>query len=90
MILAGRLTGTLDGRPVVIDADERGVVVSFASVASAWAARRSAPTLVPVLAAARRCSVAMRLNVAGIVSLEVLPRPSRVVQMLVPCLAGRL
>jgi len=74
----------------VIDADHRGVVVSFASVATAWAARRSAPALVPVLAVARRCCIRMRLNVAGIVSLEVLPRPSRVVRMLVPRLADSL
>jgi hypothetical protein len=90
LILAGRLTGTLDGRPVVIDADERGVMVSFASVATAWAARRSATALVPVLAVAQRCTVPVRLNVAGLVSLEVLPRPSRVVRMLVPRLADLL
>jgi hypothetical protein len=86
-MLAGRLTGTLDGRPVVIDADERGVVVSFASVATAWAARRSTRALVPVLAVARQGGVPVRLAVAGLVTLDVLPRPSRVVRMLVPGIA---
>lgn len=90
LILAGRLTGTLDGRPVVIDADDRGVIVSFASVATAWAARRSTTALVPVLAVAQRCAVPVRLNVAGLVSLEVLPKPSRVVRMLAPQLADLL
>jgi hypothetical protein len=74
----------------VIDADERGVMVSFASVATAWAARRSATALVPVLAVAQRCTVPVRLNMAGLVSLEVLPTPSRVVRMLVPRLADLL
>jgi len=90
LILAGRLTGALDGRPVVIDADEHRVMISFASVVSAWAARRSATALVPVLAVAQRCDVAVRLNVAGLVSLEVLPRPNRFVRMLVPRLADLL
>lgn len=90
LILAGRLTGTLDGRPVVIDADERGVMVSFASVATAWAARGSATALVPVLAVAQRCAIPMRLSLAGLVSLELLPRPSRVVRMLVPRLSDLL
>ncbi|MFM7183651.1 MAG: hypothetical protein ACKO4Z_02615 [Planctomycetota bacterium] len=74
----------------MIDADERGVMVSFASVATAWAARRSATALVPVLAVAKRCAVPVRVNVAGLVSLEVLPRPSRVVRMLTPRLADLL
>jgi hypothetical protein len=90
LILAGRLTGTLDGRPVVIDSDERGIMVSFASVATAWAARRSAKALVPVLVAAQRCAVPVRLSVGGLVSLDVLPRPSRVVRMLAPHLADLL
>ncbi len=90
MILAGRLIGTVGGRPVVIDAEERGVMVSFASVATAWAARRSAAALVPVFAVARGYSVPVRLNVAGLLSLEILPRPSRVVRLLVPRLADML
>ena len=35
-MLAGRLTGTLDGRPVVIDADDGGVVVQVAALRTAW------------------------------------------------------
>ena len=90
LIVAGRLTGTLDGRPVVIDADEGGVVVSFTTVAGAWAAKRSATALVPLLAVARRSAMPVRLNVAGLVALEVLPRPNRLVRFLVPRLADLL
>lgn len=90
LILAGRLTGTLDGRPVVIEADERGVMVAFGSVATAWAARRSVTALVPVLAVAQRWTVPVRLTVGRLVSLNVLPRPSRVVRMLAPRLADLL
>ena len=90
LIVAGRLRGTVDGRPVVIDADESGFVVSFATLSTAWASRRSAPALLPVLAVARRCHVPVRLHVAGLVSLEVLPRPSRIVRMLAPELSALL
>ncbi|MFM8892516.1 MAG: hypothetical protein ACKOTB_13000 [Planctomycetia bacterium] len=65
-------------------------MVYFASAATAWAARRSAAALMPVLDVARRGAVPVRLNVAGIVSLEVLPRPSWVLRMLVPRLSGLL
>ncbi len=87
-MVAGRLRGTVDGRPVVIDADEGGFVISFATLSTAWAARRSATALLPALAVAQRCSVPLRLNVAGLVSLELLPRPSRLVRLLAPRLSA--
>jgi hypothetical protein len=87
LIVAGRLTGTLDGRPVVIDADESGFAVSFAMLRTAWTAWRSAPALLPVLAIAKRHGVPVRLNVAGLVSLEVLPVPSTLLRMIAPGLA---
>jgi hypothetical protein len=51
-MVAGRLAGSVDGRPVVIDADESGFVVSFAMIRTAWAARRSVAALLPALAVA--------------------------------------
>ena len=88
LILAGRLTGTVDGRPVVIDADESGFVVSFAMIRTAWAARRSVAALLPALAVAKSHGVPVRLNVAGLVSLEVLPVPSTLVRIIAPRLAS--
>lgn len=88
LIVAGRLVGSVDGRPVVIDAEESGMVVSFAMLRSAWAARRSAAALLPVLAIAKRHGIPVRLKVAGLVSLEVLPVPSTLIRMLAPSLAA--
>ena len=87
LILAGRLTGTLDGRPVVIDADASGLTVSFAMLRTAWTARRSAASLLPVLGIVKRHGVPVRLKVAGLVSLEVLPVPSTLLRMIAPGLA---
>lgn len=87
-MVAGRLAGSVDGRPVVIDADASGLVVSFAMFRTAWAARRSAAALVPVLAVAKRHGIPVRLKVAGFVSLEVLPVPSALIRMIVPRLAS--
>jgi hypothetical protein len=89
-MLAGRLTGTLDGRPVVIDADDSGLAVSFAMLRTAWTAWRSAASLLPVLAIAKRHGVPVRLNIAGLVSLEVLPVPSTLLRVIAPGLANRV
>jgi len=78
----------VDGRPVVIDADESGVVVSFAMIRTAWAARRSVAALLPLLAFAKRHGVPVRLKVAGLVSLEVLPVPSALIRIMAPRLAS--
>jgi len=86
-MLAGRLTGTLDGRPVVIEAGESGLLVRCAVFRTAWAARRQAGTLLPVLQTLKRFAVPLRLRVAGIVTVDLLPRPSRVATWISPALA---
>ena len=88
LIVAGRLAGSVDGRPVVIDADQSGFIVSFAMLRTAWRARRSVAALLPVLAVAKRLGVPVRLHVAGLVSLEVLPVPSTLLRIFTPCLAS--
>lgn len=88
LIMAGRLAGSVDGRPVVIDADESGFTVSFAMLRTAWKAWRTVAALLPVLAVAKRLGVPVRLNVAGLVSLEVLPVPSTLLRILTPRLAS--
>jgi hypothetical protein len=82
--MAGRLTGSLDGRPVVIDADASGIVLSLASFRALWGMRRIAGPLMPVLGVLKRHGTHVRLRIAGLVSLDVLPRPSPLVRIFAP------
>jgi len=86
-MMAGRLTGSVDGRPVVGEADASGLVVSVARFQAAWTLRRSVRSLLPGLEILKRSGVPVRLSVAGMVSLEVLPRPSAFVRLLAADLA---
>lgn len=87
LILAGRLTATLDGRPVVIEADESGLVLTAPMLRTAWAARRSVSPLVPVLRVLKQSGVPVRLSVAGLMSVELLPRPSALARIITPALS---
>lgn len=87
LIMAGRLTGTLDGRPVVIDANESGLVVTFSTCWAAWSSSRAVGSLLPVLGMLKQHRIPLRLSVAGLVTVEVLPRPSVLARMLAPCLS---
>jgi len=89
LILAGRLTGTLDGRPVVIEAGESGLLVSASAFRTAWAARRTVGPLVPLLQTLKRLNVPLRMRIAGIVSVELLPNTSTLAKLVAPAL-GRL
>jgi len=86
--MAGRLTGTLDGRPVVIDADDVGLSLTIVSVRAAWAARGSVSTLVPVLGALKRSGIQVRVKIGGFMTLELLPRPSALARLFAPSLAS--
>ena len=83
-MLAGRLTGTLNGRPVVIDADERGLAVRFSSFRSIWVASRTAVRWMPLMRGLGRLQVGVRVSIGGLMTLEVLPNPSRLAKMLLP------
>lgn len=87
LILAGRLTGTLDGRPVVIEAGELGIVLSAPAFQTAWVARRTVGTLLPVLQTLKRFNVPLRLRIAGLVSVELLPNTSTLAKLFSPALA---
>jgi hypothetical protein len=84
LILAGRLTGTMDGRPVVIEADDSGLLVRFADFRTAWAVRKTAEPLLSVLAWLRQVRVPLRVCVAGLFSVELLPIMSPVVKLIAP------
>ena len=88
LMVAGRLTGSVDGCPVVIDADESGIVLTVARFRTAWGLRRSVRTLLPVLGSLKRFGVPLRVRVAGILSLDVLPRVSPLARFIVPGLAN--
>ena len=87
LILAGRLTGLLDGRPVVIEAGESGLLLSMSDFQTAWVARRTVGTLLPVLQTLKRFQVPLRLRVAGIVSVELLPNTSTFAKLFSPVLS---
>jgi hypothetical protein len=87
LILAGRLTGTLDGRPVVIEAGESGLLLSMSAFQTAWAARGTLGPVLPLLQALKTLNVPLRLRIAGIMSLELLPNPSAVAKLFSPVLS---
>ena len=87
LILAGRLVGALNGRPVVIDADGSGLAVAFASFRQAWPSRRSLKSLLPILGVLKRHGIAVRVKIKGLVSLELLPKPSNLARFFVPGLS---
>ena len=82
--MAGRLMGTFDGRPVVIDADGSGIVVALAGFRSLWDMRRFAGSLVPALGLLKRRGMSVRMNIAGFLSVDVLPRPSVMTRIFAP------
>lgn len=84
LMLAGRLTGTLNGRPVVIEANESGLLLSFAAFRTAWTARKSAVSVLPALRWLRYAQVPLRLRVAGLLSVELLPNTSAVAKFFAP------
>lgn len=86
LIMAGRLAGTLDGRPVVIDADDAGITLRLGSLGAAWSAWKGARSSRGVFALLRRSNVAVRVTIARSVTLELLPRPSAVARMVLPWL----
>ena len=86
MIPAGRLTGAFDGHPVVLDADDSTFTLSVAGLRSAWRLRTFAGAFTPAPGSLRRARVAVRLDVAGLVSLHVLPAPWPLVRWLVQAL----
>ncbi|NCX99698.1 MAG: hypothetical protein EBX35_14275 [Planctomycetia bacterium] len=86
-MMAGRLTGTLDGRPVVIEADGRGLTLVAATLRTAWATRSLLDAVLPALRVLKTLGVPLRVSVAGIVTVAVLPSPSLLARLAAPGLA---
>ena len=71
----GQLSGTVDGRPITITADDLGICLTVDSVSSAWQLRKQLPSLKGGLEILSRGQVAVRLRIGGIGEFPVLPTP---------------
>ena len=84
LILAGRLVGSVDGRPVVIEAADGGLLLTAATFRTAWSMSRLANALFPLLLALRNAGVPLRLDVAGMVVVNLVPTPSLLARFIAP------
>ena len=88
LILAGRLTGTLDGRPVVISADDAGVTLDLSSLRSAWTLRNYGSVALPFLQLLKASHIPLTLRLAGAVSVPVLPQAGWLVRLFAPAMVS--
>ena len=86
LILAGRLTGTLDGRPVVISADGGGITVDIAMLRTAWTLRNYGSVASPILQFLKASRIPLTLRLAGSVSVPILPQAGWLVRFFAPAL----
>jgi hypothetical protein len=87
LILAGRLTGTFDGRPVVITADEAGVMVDVSTLYSGWRLRKYSNAVLPVLKGLNALHIPLTIRVAG-VSVPLLPKSGLLARLFAPSIAN--
>jgi hypothetical protein len=87
LILAGRLTGTFDGRPVVISADEAGLVLDVSTLYSGWRLRRYSNSALPLLQGLNALHIPVTIRVAG-VSVPLLPKSGLLVRLFAPSIAN--
>jgi hypothetical protein len=87
LILAGRLTGTVDGRSVVISADDAGVTLDLSSFRSAWTLRNYGSAALPFLQLLKVSHIPLTLRVAGALSVPLLPKAGLLVRLFAPALA---
>lgn len=90
-MLAGRLTGTLDGRPVVISAADQTLVIQLSGLRSAWALRPHAACALraigPGLARLKGLGIRVAVQIGrDWPSLELFPNPSFLTSLIVPAL----
>ena len=83
LILTGRLSGSLDGRPVEIDATAAGITLKVGSFRSLWKLRRL-EAAAPVVRLLSQQAIPLRLSVARLGSVDLLPVPSLLVRLVAP------
>ncbi|MEM8864782.1 MAG: hypothetical protein AAGF31_04475 [Planctomycetota bacterium] len=85
--MVGRLQGEALGQPVVIEGVGAGLQVTIASLRSAWKMRRSAsPALQPLLRLFQVFGLGVRVQVASLPAIEILPQPSALLAVVAPSL----
>jgi len=84
MMLTGRLSATVDGRPVEFAAAGSGLTLEIPSLSTAWSLRRAAvhPGMRTALMMLASCGLSLRVRVAGLVSLEIAPNPGPLARIL--------
>lgn len=83
--MTGRLTGTVLGRPVQIDAEGRELLLGVSSLRSAWRLRRSASAnMVPILRRLRDHGFRLRIGIGDRFSLELFPKAHFALRILAP------
>ena len=87
LILAGRLMGTLDGRPVVISADDTGLTLDLSTLRSAWTLRKYGSVVLPLLQLLKASRIPLTMRVAGVVSVRLLPKAGLLARLFAPALA---
>jgi hypothetical protein len=83
--LAGRLTGSVDGRPVVISAEDGQVTVDMSTL-RVWTLRKYGNAALPFLQVLKASSIPLTLRLAGSVSVPVLPKAGWLVRLFAPAL----
>ncbi len=84
LMMTGRLTGSLSGRPVVVDTDESGLVLTLAAVRSLWTLSTIAGSLTPVLGLLRYNGISIRIRIGRLVTVGVQSQPSALARFFVP------
>jgi hypothetical protein len=87
--LAGRLAGTFDGRPVVISADEAGVLLDVSTLYAGWQLRKYSSAVLPVIGWLNASHIPLTVRVAGAISVPLLPKSGWLVRFFAPSLANR-
>ena len=87
LTVTGRLDGTQFGRPVGLEASGREVLLRIDNLRSAWRLRRSVTSTVKsLLRVLSRSGIALRVRIGSRLTVEVLPKPSSALRVLVPAL----
>lgn len=85
LILAGRLTSTLNGRPVVISAEDGNISIHVACFRSAWSLWKIRRAFAPVIRCLGGFGLRMDLRFGRVIpALEIFPRPHFLVSLLAP------
>ncbi len=84
LILAGRLDGTFDGRPVSLVAEGRDLILGAGDLATLLALRKSWQGAHPVRALLRQGGIRLQARAPWLGKVEVFPSPNFLVRLFLP------